>query len=105
MQFIPYVTSNFNSGILGPFADTARISTYTKKYHPITVCYFIIAFIVWANDELEYFVSKFARQVFHCDITLAAIGICVGIATRHCNKVRAILMLFSVLNLTNMSNP
>ncbi|XP_028394084.1 exocyst complex component 8-like [Dendronephthya gigantea] len=46
------------------------------------------AFIVWANDELEYFVSKLSRQVFHCDITLSAIGICVGIATRHCNKLQ-----------------
>lgn len=46
------------------------------------------AFIVWANDELEYFVSKFSRQVFHCDITLAAIGVCVRIATRHCNKLQ-----------------
>lgn len=46
------------------------------------------AFIVWTNDELEYFVSKFSRQVFHCDITLSAIGICIGIATRHCNKLQ-----------------
>lgn len=46
------------------------------------------AFIVWANDELEYFVSKFSRQVFHCDITLNAIGICIGIATRHCDKLQ-----------------
>lgn len=57
-----------------------------------------IAFIVWANDELEYFVSKFSRQVFHCDITLAAIGICVGIATRHSNKVCRIVQSVEINN-------
>jgi hypothetical protein len=69
----------------------------TKIYHPLTILYhFIIAFIVWSNDEVEYFVSKLSRQVFHCDITLTAIGICVGIATRHCNKVCLWIIIVSV---------
>ena len=58
-----------------------------KSYISIVFIDNYLAFIVWANDELEYFVSKFSRQVFHCDITLNAIGICIGIATRHCDKV------------------
>ncbi|EDO47810.1 predicted protein [Nematostella vectensis] len=51
---------------------------------------FCSAFVVWANTELQNFVSRFTRQVFHRNIGLAAIGVCVGIATENCDKLNEI---------------
>ncbi|XP_020907307.2 exocyst complex component 8 [Exaiptasia diaphana] len=51
---------------------------------------FCSAFVVWANAELQNFVVRFARQVFHRNIGLTAVGVCVGIASENCEKLNEI---------------
>eukprot|EP00795_Rhopilema_esculentum_P007019 gene7019-12644_t len=50
------------------------------------------AFVVWAHKELQHFVSLFARQVFSRKSSLAAIAVCIEIATKHCKKLLTIGM-------------
>ena len=45
------------------------------------------AFVVWANTELQHFVSRFSCQVFSREMGVAAIGVCVSMAKQQCEKV------------------
>ena len=49
------------------------------------------AFVVWANTELQHFVSRFSRQVFSREMGVAAIGVCVSMAKQQCEKVTDII--------------
>ena len=51
---------------------------------------FQTAFVVWANTELQHFVSRFSCQVFRREMGVAAIGVCVSMAKQQCEKVTAI---------------
>ncbi|XP_031574721.1 exocyst complex component 8-like [Actinia tenebrosa] len=51
---------------------------------------FCSAFVMWANAELQNFVVRFSRQVFHRNIGLGAMGVCVGIASENCEKLNEI---------------
>lgn len=56
----------------------------------LKICFpFLQAFVVWANTELQNFVTRFSRQVFHRNIGLTAVGVCVGIASENCEKVNS----------------
>ncbi|XP_078372315.1 exocyst complex component 8-like [Oculina patagonica] len=51
---------------------------------------FSSAFVVWANTELQHFVSRFSCQVFRREMGVAAIGVCVSMARQQCEKLREI---------------
>ncbi|XP_073246335.1 exocyst complex component 8-like [Porites lutea] len=51
---------------------------------------FSSAFVVWANSELQQFVSRFSCQVFHREMDVAAIGVCVSMAKEQCEKLHEI---------------
>ena len=65
------------------------------------------AFVVWANTELQQFVSRFSRQVFRREMGVAAIGVCVSMAKQQCEKVTDIIqnepftILEPMINLCN----
>lgn len=48
---------------------------------------FQTAFVVWANSELQQFVSRFSCQVFRREMGVSAIGVCVSMAKQQCEKV------------------
>ncbi|XP_020606527.1 exocyst complex component 8-like isoform X2 [Orbicella faveolata] len=51
---------------------------------------FSSAFVVWANTELQHFVSRFSCQVFRREMGVAAIGVCVSMAKQQCEKLHEI---------------
>ena len=51
----------------------------------------LAAFVVWANTELQHFVSRFSCQVFRREMGVAAIGVCVSMAKQQCEKVTEII--------------
>ena len=46
---------------------------------------------MWANTELQHFVSRFSCQVFRREMGVAAIGVCVSMAKQQCEKVTEII--------------
>ena len=69
-------------------------SSTLKIQLKLTVVLFATAFVMWANSELQNFVVRFSRQVFHRNIGLSAVGVCVGIASENCEKVVVGLIVF-----------
>ena len=45
------------------------------------------AFVLWAKQELQYFVSVFSGQVFVTKYNLSAVAECVTEATCYCSQV------------------
>ena len=46
-----------------------------------------VAFVLWAKQELQYFVSVFSGQVFITKYNLSAVAECVTEATCYCSQV------------------
>jgi len=46
-----------------------------------------VAFVLWAKQELQYFVSVFSGQVFVTKYNLSAVAECVTEATCYCSQV------------------
>ena len=79
------------------------ILLYTYACVTYTFCptVFQTAFVVWANSELQHFVSRFSCQVFRREMGVAAIGVCVSMAKQQCEKVNIFTDAnYSVLELT-----
>ena len=63
------------------------------------------AFVVWANTELQHFVSRFSCQVFSREMSVAAIGVCVSMAKQQCEKVTDIIQNVPFAILEHTINP
>ena len=50
----------------------------------VCVC---VAFVLWAKQELQYFVSVFSGQVFVTKYNLSAVAECVTEASAYCSQV------------------
>ena len=66
----------------GPGSLYLLVTTFNTQFD-----LFQTAFVVWANSELQQFVSRFSCQVFRREMDVAAIGVCVSMAKQQCEKV------------------
>ena len=55
------------------------------------------AFVIWAKQELQAFVSIFRRQVFESKASLTTIADSVLLSKNHCMEVCAIFIFFAFL--------
>lgn len=78
-KFIKFFIAHF-SCICKPLIISVLVSS-------IFTSVVLTAFVVWANTELQHFVSRFSCQVFRREMGVAAIGVCVSMAKQQCEKV------------------
>lgn len=82
-------------------SDTAN--EFLRAFPDHFGCY--SAFVIWAKQELESFVSIFRRQVFESKASLTTIAECVQLAKKHCAELSKIGVDLEFSLATMMDSP
>lgn len=84
-------SENSSSSFIANFACICKPLIISLLVSSIFTSVVLTAFVVWANTELQHFVSRFSCQVFRREMGVSAIGVCVSMAKQQCEKVTVII--------------